>query len=272
MRRKRVALSVAAWMSMAAALPGAEILRALDVGAGGTFVVPSQDAARTVSVATLDDPGIRGPRYGLMGEVRHRDVTGTGYLEMWTVLPQGRFYSRTLDGMGPMRALSGSSDWRRFVLPMSAATDAPPPRQILFNVVLPGGGSVELRSVRLVQWAADEDPLRVDGAWWGARTAGLLGGIAGSLMGCAGALASWLSARGRARGFVVGTLLAVGVLSAIALVAGAVAWARSQPYDVYYPLLLLGALGTALPLALLPSTKRRYRDLELRRMQAADLP
>ena len=60
-------------------------------------------------------------------------------------------------------------------------------------------------------------------------------------------------------------------MSLLALAAGVAAWSASQPYAVYYPLLLVGLLGTVIPLGLRPSLKRRYQDLELRRMQAMDL-
>jgi hypothetical protein len=245
-----------------------------------TFAPPSPPLSWTVSseggptlktVLTVEEPGIRGPRYGIAGDVRHRDVQGNGYLEMWSVLPQGRYFTRTLAPQGPMKALSGSSDWRPFLLPFSNEKGAPPPRQLVVNVALPGAGSVELRNLRLVQFADGEDALAPKGAWWGPQTGGLVGGTFGALLGCFGALIGWLSSRGRARAFVLAALGTVGAMSILVLAAGLAAWSASQPYDVYYPLLLLGVLGTVIPLGLRPSLKRRYQDLELRRMQAMDL-
>ena len=273
-RRSVVTLSataIAGALSMSPAL-AEEVLR--------TFAPPSPPLSWTVSgeggptlktVLTVDEPGIRGPRYGIAGEVRHRDVQGNGYLEMWSVLPQGRFFTRTLAPEGPMKALSGSSDWRPFLLPFFNEKGAPSPRQLVVNVALPGAGSVELRNLRLLQFAEGEDALATKGAWWGPQTAGLVGGTFGALLGCFGALIGWLSSRGRARAFVLAALGTVGALSLLALAAGLAALSASQPYDVYYPLLLLGVLGTVIPLGLRPSLKRRYQDLELRRMQAMDL-
>jgi hypothetical protein len=139
------------------------------------------------------------------------------------------------------------------------------------NVSLPGAGSVELRNLRLLQFAESEDPLAAKGAWWGPQTGGLVGGTLGALLGCFGGLVGWLSSRGRARAFVLGALGTVGAISVLVLAAGLAAWFAAQPYDVYYPLLLLGGLGTVIPLGMRPSLKRRYQDLELRRMQAMDL-
>jgi hypothetical protein len=272
--RSAVILSAAAIAGTVSSFPALaeEVLR--------TFAPPSPPLSWTVSsaggptlktVLTVDEPGIRGPRYAIAGEVRHRDVHGSGYLEMWSVLPQGQFFTRTLAPEGPMKALSGSSDWRPFLLPFFNKEGAPPPRQLVVNVALPGAGSVELRKLRLLQFAEGEDPLAPKGAWWSPRTGGLVGGTFGALLGCFGALVGWLSSRGRARAFVLAALGTVGAMSLLALAAGFAAWSASQPYAVYYPLLLLGVLGTVIPLGLRPFLKRRYQDLELRRMQAMDL-
>jgi hypothetical protein len=63
--------------------------------------------------------------------------------------------------------------------------------------------------------------------------------------------------------------LAIG--GTLAFAAGVVALSRSQPYTVYYPLLLIGFLATAIPLGVRPSIRRRYEEIELRRMRAHDL-
>src|SRR5689334_24000800 len=50
----------------------------------------------SLHLVTIDHPQIAGPRYVVSGEVRYQDVEGQGYLEMWTVFPDGqRFFSRT---------------------------------------------------------------------------------------------------------------------------------------------------------------------------------
>jgi hypothetical protein len=62
----------------------------------------------------------------------------------------------------------------------------------------------------------------------------------------------------------------VTALGLVAVLVGAVAWLRDQPYGVYYPLLLGGALGAGIFGAMLGSLERRYAEVELRRMRAAD--
>jgi hypothetical protein len=61
------------------------------------------------------------------------------------------------------------------------------------------------------------------------------------------------------------------VVGAIALVLGGVALLRAQPYEVYYPLLLEGVICVTLPAWLIPGLRRRYEELELRKMAARDL-
>ena len=110
------AAAIAGGLSMSPAL-AEEVLRTFAQPSPSSWTVSGEGGPTLKTVLTVDEPGIRGPRYGIAGEVRHRDVQGNGYLEMWNVLPQGRFFTRTLAPEGPMKALSGSSDWRPFLLP-----------------------------------------------------------------------------------------------------------------------------------------------------------
>ena len=57
----------------------------------------------------------------------------------------------------------------------------------------------------------------------------------------------------------------------LAFVAGIVALSQSQPYAVYYPLLLVGFLAAVIPLGLRSSIHKRYDEIELRRMRAHDV-
>jgi hypothetical protein len=225
-------------------------------------VVSSEGAPRTVTILTVSDPGVRRSRYAIEGQVRYEGVVGVGYLEMWNRFPQGRFFSRT--------RLEGSSDWRPFVLPFSNQPGGPPPKELIVNVVLPGRGTVAVGPLRLVQFGDDEDPLAVKGAWWSGRTGGLVGGLTGGLIGCLGALVGVLGGLGKARSVVMGLLTAMLAFGVAALALGVVAVLRSQPYEVFYPLLIVGFVCGTVPLFSLPALRRRYEELELRRMRALD--
>jgi hypothetical protein len=220
-------------------------------------------------LVTIDQPGISAMRYVLKGRVRYEGVATGSYLEMWNHLPEGAFFTRSMDLTGPMGRLDGTSEWRDFVLPFNR-TGASPPRKLVFNLVLAGSGTVEIGPVTLVQLSSDEHPADAAGAWWSARQAALIGSIAGSAMGILGAVIGWFGSTGRARGFVLGTLKAFAWLGVVALVLGVAAAAAGQPSTVYYPLILLGTIGASLGFTLPRSMSRRYEELELRRMQALD--
>ncbi len=109
-------------------------------------------------------------------------------------------------------------------------------------------------------------------AWWTNETAGWIGGLGGALLGLAGAgfggLMSTLGAKGRAKRLVVGyalTLLGVGVLL---LGLAAAAWLFAQPYHVWYPPLLGGAILTLVLGLNLRMVFARYRAAELARLEA----
>jgi hypothetical protein len=222
----------------------------------------------TRSVAVIEPPPVTGDRYAIQGTVSYEGVEGDGYLEMWSVFADAsRYFSRTLDERGPMGKLSGTSESRPFVLPFFLTGDAPSPVRLELNVVLPAGGTVTLGELMFVSGAS---ATRVPGAWWSPETGGLIGAAAGSAVGVLGALIGTLCSLGRARRFAIAGLLSLGTGGLVLLAAGVVALALGQPYEVWYPLVLLGVLGPALGFGLLGTARRRYEAHELRRMQALD--
>jgi hypothetical protein len=227
--------------------------------------------AMTLNILTIEKPPITTTTYAILGDVRYEDVEGTGYLEMWSYFPDDRYFSKTVQDRGLLQKIEGTSNWRPFVLPFFVITaDTPPPDKLEVNVVLPGRGTIWLSPLRLVQYDPGEDPLMAAGQWWGNRTAGLYGGIAGAVIGCLGGLIGCLAGTGRARGFVLALMKALLAIGAACLIVGMVALARSQPYAVYYPFLLGGVLLTVLMAGLLPNVRKRYEQRELRKMEAMD--
>jgi hypothetical protein len=230
-----------------------------------------QDGPQTVTLLVLDDPGITQAQYAVTGQVRYEGVQGRGYLELWSHFPDGsRAFSRTLGRSGLLQDLEGSSAWRPFSLPFLLAGRTDRPTRLVVNVVLPGRGTVYLGPLRLVQYADDQDPLCVAGQWWGDQTAGVVGGILGSVLGCLGALVGTLSGMGKARRLVLTLMGTTAVAGLVSLGVGAVALISGQPYAVWFPLLLVGALSVAIMGGSLPVVRRRYAEIELRRMAAAD--
>ncbi len=110
--------------------------------------------------------------------------------------------------------------------------------------------------------------------WWSAQSSGLvhaLGGILGALCGVLGALSGVLAPRGKGKALIVAGFVLFGLVGLGSLAASIVALAQGQPYHVWYPLLLGGALFSILPSVLLPVVLMRYRQAEARRMEAEEL-
>ena len=261
------------WPELAAAnaLKSGTVGAAEDGGGGRALrLIHEGTGPVTLAILTIERPGIRTERYALRGRVRYDGVSPGAYLEMWNYLPDGAYFSRSLAQSGPMGRLDGSSGWRAFVLPFFNRAGGSAPERLALNLVLVGAGKVELGPVELVQFSADENPLDSSGAWWSSRDAGILGGIAGLVIGTLGTVLGWLGSAGRAKAFVLNTLKAVAWVGVAVFVLGAFAFVRSQPYEVYYPLLLLGGIAATVGFFLPRSVSKRYADLELRRMQALD--
>jgi hypothetical protein len=223
------------------------------------------------TVLTIEQPKIKTDFYHVRGEVKHEGIEGDGYLEMWNHFGESSYFSRTLGHSGPMGKLSGTSDWRGFLLPFNATGTKSPPTKLVINVYLPAKGVVFLKSPLILAESSTPPGASVHpGAWWSDRTGNLAGGILGAVIGCTGGLIGWLSSRGRAQGFVINAariLTGIGILSAI---GGLVAVSIRQPYGVWYPLLLLGVICALVFPVCLRTCVKRYRELELRRMTSMD--
>ncbi len=226
----------------------------------------------------LEDPGVSSPVYALKGMIRYEDVQGDGFLQMDNHFGEpGTFFTKSLAPAGPLGKLSGSSDWRPFVLPFYANTGdqadgaSPLPEKLSLSLYLPGSGTVSIGDLGLYQYASGEDPLGSGGQWFGNRGAALLGGIGGGLIGLWGALIGILSGRGKARRFVLASANALFVIGVASLVGGMAALATAQPYAVYYPLLLIGIILVVVIGKMRASLSARYEQLELKRMQSMDI-
>src|SRR5262249_54193711 len=175
--------------------------------------------AMSATVLTILQPKITTDFYAVTGEVRYDNVEGDGFLEMWSHFGEtAAYFSRTLGTTGPMRKLTGSSDWRMFTLPFNAKGASSRSNKLVVNIYLPGNGSVFLRNLKLVQSTSFDGAATQAGARWSNQTVGIVGGVGGALIGCLAALIEWLAARGKAQSFVVNAvrvLIGVGVASAL---------------------------------------------------------
>lgn len=247
------------------------------IGEGDTLTIEAMPGNEFQPLVELVEPGIHSPVYALKGRVRYQDVEGEGFLELDSHFAgKGTFFTKSLAMAGPLGKLSGSSGWRPFVLPFfansgdQAGVAAALPDKLTLSLFLPGSGTVSISGLALYEYAAGEDPLGSTGQWISGRAATLLGAIGGSLLGVWGALVGVVSARGKARRFVLGSTTLLLLLGIVCLGLGMSALAAAQPYGVYYPLLSLGILLIVLMLVLRRTLSARYEQLELKRMQSMD--
>lgn len=223
----------------------------------------TESTPKTVQVLVLDNPGVSSIRYAIAGQIRYEDIEGISYLEMWNHFSNGdAYFSRTLADYGPMENIRGSSDWREFSLPFLSSREAGPPTKIVLNVVFAGRGTVELSPIRVVQHA---------GPWWGWQIGVVIGAGGGTLLGLLGALIGTLAGLGKARRLVLRSTETMFLLGLIGTVAGFVGIFQAQPFYVHLPLLVLGVICVAVAGPLIFVLRRRYEQLELRKMAAMDV-
>jgi hypothetical protein len=248
-------------------------------GRSALRIAHTNETPLQVQLLKISKPSMSKKLYAITGEVRYENVQGDGYLEMWNFfpplkpgMPEGEYFSRTLGVGGKMGKLSGTSNWRAFMLPFDSTGASGSPTRLEVNLFLPGKGTVYLGPMKLVEYTGSllgPDMVQAN-AWWSDREAGLIGGIAGGTLGCLGSLLAWLAWKGLARRFVVVTawlLIALGTVSAF---AGILALILKQPYAVWFPLLLIGFLLLSIIPYRLRTYLKQYAALEMRRIAAID--
>ncbi len=264
-------------VSLSDAFEGATV-RAGELIDEDTLTVEATLGQQFQPLIEISDPGISSAVYALKGEIRYENVQGDGFLQMDNHFgARGTFFTKSLASAGPLGKISGSSDWRVFVLPFYADSDDQAggtsllPEQLSLGLYLPGSGTVSIRGVGLYQYASGEDPLRSTGQWISNRNAILLAAIGGCLIGLWGAMIGVASSRGKARSFVLGSAKALLLIGFASLGGGMAAIAANQSYAVYYPLLLIGIILVAVIGKLRGTLSARYEQLELKRMQSMDI-
>ena len=111
--------------------------------------------------------------------------------------------------------------------------------------------------------------------WWTEGQAGWIGGSLGSFFGILGGVFGTVcgicAPRGKCKALVYGISVFMIAAGVAALIAGIVALLLGQPYVVWYPLVLVGIICTAVVGGLTPVIRRRYREAEQRRLEAEEL-
>ena len=123
--------------------------------------------------------------------------------------------------------------------------------------------------MRQLPWGA-VDVVAPQDEWWSEIEAGWFGGLMGGTLGIAGGILGTLAGLGRARSLVLTASLAFACFGATALLAGIAAVTGGQPYHVYFPLLLGGAVMAFVFGINYPAMKRRYDGITARQHYASD--
>jgi len=240
------------------------------------FVENVEAQPLTVRIATFESSLPQSHLFAVRGMVKYEGVeTGEGpaFLESWQYFSDGgRYFSRTLGTSGVMGSLTGTSAWREFSLPFQGSEESGAPAKVEVNLSLPSRGKVWVGPLQLVSYSPGEmgGAFSDSGAWWSRSEAGWLGGVIGGGIGIIGAIIGTLCGWGRGRSIAVGLGWLVVVAGVVSLLAGGVAVAAGQPYAVYYPLLLLGAISTLVMGGNMRTIRKRFAEAELRRMEAMD--
>lgn len=238
-------------------------------------VLPAQ--TRT-EILALQPPAILRAVYALKGEIRYDDIRGAGFLEMNNVLDTKSYFTRTLQNSGPMQSINGTSSWRPFLVPFyrnskgsMSEIETGSPTELTLAVVLPEGGTVQLRNIRLVQFAPEEDPFSNPNDWMSQRQLNSALSIAGTAVGLIGGLIGLLCAVGRGQALVLSALRGFMALGAAMTLFSAAAYLRHQPMNLVVPIGGMGILLTIIAGVNLPKLKKYFTELELRKMKAVDV-
>ncbi len=132
------------------------------------------------------------------------------------------------------------------------------------SVVLAGETSDATQSEQKPQ------PSKLAGQWWGRNTTIWFGSLGGCFVGLMGGVLGLFAGLVKARRFVLGMMKGMIVAGVVCLVMGVIALVQSQPWGVYYPLLLFGLITTVVLAWNFRSIRRRYEQKELRKIESMD--
>jgi hypothetical protein len=252
-------------------LPGSEIISMN--GISTLKIQLTNSAALEVSLLIITNPSIIKNAHQISFDMKYENVALTSGMTP----PDFSEFSRIF----PPRAIGGDnitnqsyftingtlnptwSNWEPHQFTVKVPGQQIFPTQLELKFYLAGSGTFYLRPIKLLGTAESSN-------WWTPEQGGMIGGIAGSIIGCFGVLIGVLASKGNARKFVLALTKSFIVLGIFLLLAGAVAAATKQPYAVYYPLLLAGFILAIVFSVNLPSIQRRYDELEIRRMTSVD--
>lgn len=153
-------LCIFALTSSLAAQAPAFVKRDLKPGAPGISLGPTAhyDASASsfkvtrgttdTAIVIMDDqPNANGTSFQLHGEVKYEGTGDKAYLEMLTRVGATKLTSQTQGDQTVLSKFLGG--WRNFIMRVTLTGSTTPAKQITVNAVLPDGGTIWLRNLRL---------------------------------------------------------------------------------------------------------------------------
>lgn len=249
-------------------------------GKSALKIVNTNETGLQLQLLRITNPPISKTLYAITGEIKYEGVKGDGFIEMWNCFPpdkrgafENKYFSRTLGESGDMGKITGTSNWRTFMLPFDRTGSKAKPTRLEINVVLPAQGTVYIGPIKLVEYKGDLGFQKQEGpadAWWSYQTTRRIGTSEGFVLGGLGGLVAWLASKGRCRRFVVRTSYALIGVGILLIIGGLLALATHQPSAIWFVMLLPGVLLVAIIPPRLKQFRKGYEDLELRRMASMD--
>ncbi len=136
--------------------------------------------------------------------------------------------------------------------------------EVVFGVQVQGKGTLWVRKAEVTEEAHGYPGIP------GGALMGIVGGIAGSLLGLWGALFGYLASKGLAKEFVLRGAVVSIALGLLLFAAGIALFFADVPYAYWYPCGLLGLIMAAVFGGNYRGVQRRYAEMELKRMNAKD--
>ena len=197
---------------------------------------------------TFKQPGIQSPMYAIAGRIKYEGISEKGYLEFVSEFADGNsYFTKSLDEQGPAKVLQGASDWYDFRLGFIARAGQLP-TAVSLGVMLPQGGTVYLDDLSITEIRPTSSHRK---PWFKEKDAAWLGTIGGLVLGILGAYIGTVLAKRKSKRSTILWLVAIDTCSTLVLISGIYAYSLSQPYHVYYPLILIGAIGSLISTILL---------------------
>lgn len=226
----------------------------------GALKVTATEPETSVALLRVPMDGVTNP-YVYQARVKSEGLTAPAYLELWSEFDSGKYFSRALD-----QALNGDSEWQGTQTPLFLQPNDPQPKSVTLGLRFEGTGAVWIDDIALGPMGVLTQAASTQVA---NSAGGILGALFGIIVGTWGAATGYFAPRGKGRRLLLGIGYAIVAFSVITLIVGiGITVQRSMAHA--YPFLLIGILGTVLEPILIGVVQTRYRDAELRQIQAMD--